>query len=434
MRFLHDVARRLSIVAMLIAVTVIGRIERAALAQAPAAQPSATQPAADQPAATQRLPQPGRAAATGAKPAAKQAAPPSNGPRVATNGPQAATAAGAPAAGPVPPVPAPPFQLNTREQELLDKTLAQWETKNSATKKFKCKFERYEYDSMLKQYSEAKDNLRSKSTGEVKYKQPDHGMFRIVETTEFNANDNKYEKRTEGLEHWVCDGAAIYEFVPADKKLKIHPLPEEMQGEAIADGPIPFIFGAKVDKMKQRYWIRDVTPKEEIGKHTWLEAFPKYQHDAGNFSSALLLLHTDFTIKGLQIILPGGQQRTAFIFSDVVINDPLVNSQRGLCRSDCLVRMDERSRSAPDAQPEVKQPAAAAAKSASGANDRSPAEGRGPSHSRQTLAPHRLASRSKSRGWPVPGSVRSLLDLSVRSRTRASDDAGKRSDKRPAKN
>ena len=45
-----------------------------------------------------------------------------------------------------------------------------------------------------------------------------------------------------------------------------------MQGEAIADGPIPFIFGAKVDKMKQRYWIRDITPKEEIGKRTWLEA------------------------------------------------------------------------------------------------------------------------------------------------------------------
>ena len=56
--------------------------------------------------------------------------------------------------------------------------------------------------------------------------------------------------------------------MPAEKKLKVHPLPKEMQGEAIADGPVPFIFGAKADKMKQRYWIRDVTPKEEIGQRT----------------------------------------------------------------------------------------------------------------------------------------------------------------------
>ena len=38
--------------------------------------------------------------------------------------------------------PAPPFQLNSREQELLEKTLAEWEKKNSSTKTFKCIFER----------------------------------------------------------------------------------------------------------------------------------------------------------------------------------------------------------------------------------------------------------------------------------------------------
>jgi hypothetical protein len=109
--------------------------------------------------------------------------------------------------------------------------------------------------------------------------------------------------------------------VPDEKQLKVHPLPKEMQGEAIADGPVPFIFGAKADKMKQRYWIRDTTPTEEIGKHIWLEVFPKYQHDAVNFEKVIVMLNDkDFSIYGLQIFHPGEQQRTAFIFASIKIN------------------------------------------------------------------------------------------------------------------
>ena len=63
------------------------------------------------------------------------------------------------AAGP-PAGPTAPFQLNSREQELLDKTLARWEEQNSHTKTFKCKFKRREYDKTLTD-EEAKNHLRS---------------------------------------------------------------------------------------------------------------------------------------------------------------------------------------------------------------------------------------------------------------------------------
>jgi TIGR03009 family protein len=328
MRFLHDVARRLSIGAILTAVTAIGLIERVAVAQSSATQPPATQPPATQapatqPPAIQRLPQPGRAAAAaGNRPQAQQRTPPGAAPRVATGPGQAAPGSAAPAAAAAPPAgPTPPFLLNSREQELLDKFLARWEEQNAKTKTFKCKFKRWEYDTTLTD-EEAKNHLRSVGAGEVKYKQPDHGMFRILEETEFNGNEHKYEKLTAGLDHWVCDGTAIYEFVPAESVLKVHPLPKEMQGEAIADGPIPFIFGAKVDKMKQRYWIHEVTPKEEIGQRTWLEVFPKYQHDAVNFSSAKLVLNdSNLSIFSLEITQAGGSQQSRYAFSDVRIND-----------------------------------------------------------------------------------------------------------------
>ncbi|HEX4143374.1 MAG TPA: hypothetical protein VHY91_07470 [Pirellulales bacterium] len=325
MRFLHDVAWRLSIGAMLTAAIIIGSIERAAMAQAPAAQSPAAQPSTTQPPATQRLPQAGRtAAAPGKRAQAPQRAPSTATPRVATAPAQAAPGGATPPAAVVPPAgPTPPFLLNAREQELLDKTLARWEEQNAKTKTFKCKFQRREYDTTLTD-EEAKNHLRSSGAGEVKYKQPDHGMFHVLEETEFNGNTHKYEKHAEGLDHWVCDGTAIYEFVPLEKLLKVHPLPKEMQGEAIADGPIPFIFGAKVDKMKLRYWIREITPKEEIGQRTWLEVFPKYQHDAVNFSSAVLVLNdADLSIYGLEITQAGGNQKSRYVFSEVIINDPL---------------------------------------------------------------------------------------------------------------
>ena len=64
----------------------------------------------------------------------------------------------------------------------------------------------------------------------MKYKQPDHGMFHIVEESEFNWNEHKYEKRTDGLDHWVCDGTAIYEFVPAEKGAESPSTPQRDAG------------------------------------------------------------------------------------------------------------------------------------------------------------------------------------------------------------
>ena len=104
----------------------------------------------------------------------------------------------------------------------------------------------------------------------------------------------------------MCDGKAIFEFNVPKKLLIERRIAPEMQGKAISDGPLPFVFGAKADQLKRRYWMHDVTPKEEIGKSVWLEAFPKYQADAANFQSASVILsEPDFLPQGLQIILPG---------------------------------------------------------------------------------------------------------------------------------
>ena len=59
-------------------------------------------------------------------------------------------------------------------------------------------------------------------------------------------------------------------------------LPPEVRGQAIGKGPLPFLFNAKADDIKQRFWIHVITPPNTKGEY-WLEAVPKTQEDAANF-------------------------------------------------------------------------------------------------------------------------------------------------------
>ena len=100
-----------------------------------------------------------------------------------------------------------------------------------------------------------------------------------------------------------------------------HPLPPSLQGKAIADGPLPFLFGAEAEKLRQRYYLHLITPGDVKGE-IWLEAYPKFQKDAANFQKSELILKADGMVPAaMQIYEPSGKQRTVYKFDDVVIND-----------------------------------------------------------------------------------------------------------------
>jgi TIGR03009 family protein len=255
------------------------------------------------------------------------------------------------AAPPADPAPMAPFKLTPAEEKLLDAALKKWEERNSTIKTLKCKFHRREYDDSLAEDPlpakddpdrqakldlraklKANDYMRSIANGIIKFKPPDQGRFQVTKMDEYDPNVKKgpkdplYTPVTENLENWVCDGKAIHEFKPPVGKEKgehlIHVIPEEMRGEAIADGPVPFIFGAKADKLKARYWLREITPPAEQGKRVWLEVHPKFQHDAANFRHVKVILDAkEFSLYALMIQLPSGKQQTTFTFTDIVTND-----------------------------------------------------------------------------------------------------------------
>ena len=176
--------------------------------------------------------------------------------------PQASGRSPEPAAKAV--APKAPFVLSESQQKLLDQILIKWEKQSDKVKTYKCSFTRWEYDLA---FGNPKDDWKkSEGQGQIKYKAPDCGEYIVSSLVEFDPTTGNTKPKTEGLDHWLCDGKAIFEFNAEKKQLIERRLPPELQGKAIADGPLPFIFGAKADQLKRRYWMRDVTPKDEVGK------------------------------------------------------------------------------------------------------------------------------------------------------------------------
>ena len=147
-----------------------------------------------------------------------------------------------------------PFELTATQQQLLDQILNKWEKQSEKVKTFKCSFQRWEYDPTWG--PEKYEGCISDAFGDIKYAAPDRGEYMITKMLEYDRSKESYVARSEGLDQWVCTGKAIFEFNSTKKQLIERPLPPEMHGKAISEGPLPFIFGANAEQLKRRYWMR----------------------------------------------------------------------------------------------------------------------------------------------------------------------------------
>jgi TIGR03009 family protein len=167
----------------------------------------------------------------------------------------------------------------------------------------------------------------TKADGELKYSAPDKGMFKVTEIELYNTKTGKHEPGgPESLEHWVCDGRSIFQFDNKEKTRTEQPLPPEMQGQSISEGPLPFVFGAKAATLKQRYWMREL-PSPHPNETIWLQAFPRSQADAANYRYVEIIMgRKDFMPRAIQMFgtafdpRQGNEDRVVFSFRNVSYN------------------------------------------------------------------------------------------------------------------
>jgi len=181
--------------------------------------------------------------------------------------------------------------LNPKQQEYLDQLLDYWEFKSSQVKRYRCKFQRWEYDPV---FGPGGGKAKTYSEGIIKYSAPDKGLFRVENMLQYQppreAGGTEYVPADKTLfEHWICDGQWVYQMDYPRERLVQTQLPPEMRGKAIGKGPLPFLFNAKAGDIKRRFWIHVITPPTATGEY-WLEAVPRTQEDAGNFKKIHVII------------------------------------------------------------------------------------------------------------------------------------------------
>jgi TIGR03009 family protein len=170
----------------------------------------------------------------------------------------------------------PGFQLSKEEQDGLDQLLNAWEKRGDRIKSFECSFTRLLYNQV------GSNGDKAVEKGELKYAAPDKGLFVVHACS---------ESRPETAEKWVCDGRSIFRYDFVKQRVIEYPLPPELHGKEITNGPLPFLFGAEASKLKRRYFLKVVPPPAgQGGQQVWLVAKPRFREDAQNFSAAEMIL------------------------------------------------------------------------------------------------------------------------------------------------
>jgi TIGR03009 family protein len=225
------------------------------------------------------------------------------------------------AAAPVaPPVP-PEFQLNAMQQAYLDQVLSSWETQSGKVTIFECPFERWEYNLA---FGPGPGIALNRNIGNLSYQKPDKGSFEITQINVWDpATKNYVEKKDAIGEHWVCDGQNVYEYRTSQKQLVVRPIPPAMQGKAIVDGPLPFLFGAEAAKLKARYFL--LAQQDKNPNQIMIVARPKFAADAAEYQQVDLMLDRAQMIPVMmQIHLPNRDKHLyTFDISNAKVNETL---------------------------------------------------------------------------------------------------------------
>jgi TIGR03009 family protein len=197
-----------------------------------------------------------------------------------------------------------------------------WEKQTSKIKTFRADFVRWTYDPVMG----PKDGKAASITGgEIRYATPDRGMIKETRIAEYDVAKARAgeewpytEKKDAVGEHWVCDGKSVFEFQHEKKELVETQLPPEMQGNAIAEGPLPFMFGAKTATIQKRYYIREI-PRAKGDDPYHLELVPKGPGE--DFSRIRIQLDAkEFLPDVMEVYGLNGLGKSTYQFNDRKIN------------------------------------------------------------------------------------------------------------------
>jgi len=177
-------------------------------------------------------------------------------------------------------------------------------------------------------------NIEKRAVGRFYYQAPDKGRIDIQPAKiAAGAKSERTDKRGKPFtlqadreEKWLSNGKKIYQIDPANKKAFVYPIPDKAQGRNIMDGPLPFLLGMPPQKALARYRLEIVKDREgrlwNTKTQVRLKVFPRWKSDAANYREAQVELDktNHFLPSAVQMIDPGGNRETVYVFKNMTIN------------------------------------------------------------------------------------------------------------------
>jgi len=194
--------------------------------------------------------------------------------------------------------------------------LRNWENTTSGFDRLKGTFIRYVYDDVF--------GVEKRSNGEFHYQAPDMGRldFLMPPKDSFAPTNPKrlmpktnapFKVVADQPQRWVCNGKEVLIIDDAQKTVQKVTIPPQFQGQNIADGPLPFLFGMKAEKALQRYRLAIGGMHSAQVFH--LVAKPVYKQDAQEWQTAEVMLNPEnFLPRAIRTIDPAGTRETVYVF------------------------------------------------------------------------------------------------------------------------
>lgn len=213
------------------------------------------------------------------------------------------------------------YKITENEQIRLDEFLQLWENFGRDIKRISCDVHMKEFDGGLLQ-RDAKKPI-THTWGLFRFIAPNKLQYHVK--GEFSYAEEGTPAWKDGQNEWavVLDGKSLTQYDYTNKKAVVYPIPEDEQNIDLTldNGQFPLFFIAKAELLKNRFYMRLVTPETKRQSEVWIEAFPRYARDAQQFRSIIVLL----SLKDMQPTYMrkngvNGKSKTDLVFENVLVN------------------------------------------------------------------------------------------------------------------
>ncbi|MGI6400724.1 MAG: hypothetical protein ACOX0A_01190 [Thermoguttaceae bacterium] len=217
----------------------------------------------------------------------------------------------------------PPTNYNPTEaeQQQLNEFLARWEEFGLGVKRVSCDVHMREFDGVLQQNSKTPF---AHTWGHFRFITPNQFMYHI--RGEFIYSDASPEGEwKEGQNEWmiVLNSKEFLQYDFKNKNVVVYPVVSEEQDMDLTmdNGQFPLFFVANANVLKNRFYMRIVTPASKQKTQVWIEAFPRYARDAQQFRSITVILGLkDLQPTYMRRVAVNGKSKTDLTFEKVQVN------------------------------------------------------------------------------------------------------------------